>query len=87
MRVLKLYLLAAMFIGACNSPFVPRPTGYFNISFPEKKYVKFQQAGYPYEFELPDYATVVKDTTFFENQPENPWWINIDFPGLAAASM
>ncbi|MGZ5248221.1 MAG: gliding motility lipoprotein GldD, partial [Flavitalea sp.] len=28
------------------------------------------------------YSTIVQDTTFFEAQPENPYWINIDFPQL-----
>lgn len=65
---------------ACNSTFTPKPKGYFDIAFPEKKYQTFEQAGYPYSFELPVYATVIKDSTFFDSTPENPWWINIDFP-------
>jgi gliding motility-associated lipoprotein GldD len=40
----------------------------------------FEQAGYPYTFEYPVYASVIKDTSFFEDKPENPYWINIDFP-------
>ncbi len=78
-------LIPAMFFGlllltACNSDYTPKPRGYFKIDFPEKKYVQFDQPGYPYTFELPEYATVIKDTTFFDEAPENPWWINIDFP-------
>ena len=23
---------------------------------------------------------IVKDSTYFDNNPENPYWINIDFP-------
>jgi gliding motility-associated lipoprotein GldD len=72
--------MTAFTIAACNSTFVPKPRGYFYTSFPEKKYVLYQPEGYPYSFELPEYATVVKDTTFFDAAPENPWWINIDFP-------
>jgi gliding motility-associated lipoprotein GldD len=40
----------------------------------------FEQPGYPYTFEYPVYGSVIKDTTFFEDKPENPYWINIDFP-------
>jgi gliding motility-associated lipoprotein GldD len=83
----RLYLLAiicctlsAISISSCNSPFVPKPRGYFNINFPKHQYRAFDQPGYPYRFEYPTYANVVKDTTFFENTPENPWWINVDFP-------
>jgi gliding motility-associated lipoprotein GldD len=47
---------------------------------PEHKYQVFDQPGYPYTFEYPVYANILKDSTFFEDKPENPYWINIDFP-------
>lgn len=65
---------------ACNSVYVQKPTGYFAISFPEKKYQLFNQAGYPYSFEYPQYASITKDTSFFGGTTENPWWINVEFP-------
>lgn len=65
---------------SCNSPFVPKPRGYFKIHFPKHQYQLFNQPGYPYTFEYPVYAKVVKDSTFFGEKTENPWWINIDFP-------
>lgn len=65
---------------SCNSPYIPKPKGYFKIEFPQKKYQVFSQPGYPYTFEYPLYANVVKDSTFFGNATENPWWININFP-------
>lgn len=74
-------IMAAIFV-SCNSAYVPRPKGYFKIIFPEHKYVVFDQPGYPYRFEYPVYATVVKDSSFFGEAPENPYWINIDFPSL-----
>ena len=64
----------------CNSSYTPKPKGYYKINFPEKKYLLFNQAGYPYSFEYPVYANVVKDSTFFGEVTENPWWINVDFP-------
>jgi gliding motility-associated lipoprotein GldD len=76
--LLPFYLL----VSSCNSPFVPKPRGYFAINFPKHQYQLFNQPGYPYSFEYPVYATIVKDTTFFDTTPENPWWINIDFPQL-----
>lgn len=68
---------------SCNSPYSYKKTGYFKIEFPEKKYQLFDQPGYPYSFEYPVYATVFKDTSFFDAKPENPWWINIDVPHFA----
>ncbi|MEO7310199.1 MAG: hypothetical protein ABIX01_07380 [Chitinophagaceae bacterium] len=77
------YLLPAICyfpLASCNSNFVPKDRGYFAIPLPQHQYKSFDEPGYPYSFEMPVYAKVVKDTTFFEDKPENPWWINIDFP-------
>lgn len=65
---------------ACNSPYTYKKKGYFAIDFPEKEYRLFDQPGYPYTFEYPVYANIIKDTSFFDSKPENPWWINIDIP-------
>src|SRR5690242_8967465 len=65
---------------SCNSDYTPRPRGYFKIDFPDKQYKSFDQPGYPYTFEYPVYGTVIKDSLFFDQHPENPYWINIDFP-------
>lgn len=76
------FLLLFVFIVSCNSDPRPRPKGYFQIDFPEKQYVLFDQPGYPYTFEYPVYGKVIKDSTFFDDQPENPYWVNLDFPSL-----
>lgn len=73
-------LLVALIHTSCNSPYTYKKKGYFNIEFPEKKYQSFDQPGYPYTFEYPVYSTITKDTSFFGDKPENPWWINIDVP-------
>ena len=85
-RLLKFLLPFFLFIlFSCNSNYtVDKKRGYFKIEFPEKKYLEFNQPGYPYSFEYPVYSTIIRDTTFFETTPENPWWINIDFPQFAA---
>ena len=73
-------LWTIVFFLSCNSSYTPKPRGYYKIDFPEKKYQVFNQPGYPYSFEYPVYAKVIKDSTFFDKVTENPWWINIDFP-------
>jgi gliding motility-associated lipoprotein GldD len=65
---------------ACNSNYTYKKKGYFKIDFPKKEYRLFDQPGYPYSFEYPVYANVLKDSTFFGDVSENPWWINIDVP-------
>ena len=65
---------------SCNSPYISKKRGYFNIDLPQRSYQKFDQQDFPYSFEYPAYATIVKDSTYFDTNPENPYWINIDFP-------
>lgn len=82
----KKYILGLVLVWqcvfACNGPYNPKPRGYFRIELPARSYQLFDQPGYPYTFEYPVYARVVKDTLFFDKSPENPYWINIEFPGL-----
>lgn len=78
--ILPLALLIAL--GACNSTYTPKPRGYFHIDLPQHAYKTFDSAGFPYTFEYPVYGKIIQDSTFFEEQPENPYWINIDIPSL-----
>jgi gliding motility-associated lipoprotein GldD len=75
--------LVALWVYSCNSNYTFKKHGYFKIDFPKKEYRLFDQPGYPYSFEYPVYASVVKDSSFFGDVAENPWWINIDIPQLA----
>ncbi|MEO5888732.1 MAG: hypothetical protein ABIQ31_00705 [Ferruginibacter sp.] len=83
MSILCKYLLAItviIFFAACNSSYVSKKRGYYNIELPERSYQQFNREGFPYSFEYPAYARVVKDSTYFDANPENDYWINIDFP-------
>jgi gliding motility-associated lipoprotein GldD len=81
----KILIFSFVILFSCNSDYtVGKRRGYFKIEFPEKAYRQFDYPGYPYTFEYPVYSNIIKDTTFFEARPENPWWINIDFPRFAA---
>lgn len=74
-------VFAVMFV-ACNRPYnIGKKRGYYRIDFPEKAYQVFDQPGYPYRFEYPVYANVVKDSMFFNDRAED-WWVNIDIPAL-----
>jgi gliding motility-associated lipoprotein GldD len=77
-------LLISSLMFSCNSVYTPKRRGYFKIDFPPHQYQSFDQPGYPYTFEYPVYANVVRDTSFFDKTPENPYWINIDFPRFGA---
>jgi len=73
-------LTVVVFFFSCNSDFTPKPREYYRIDFPARKYQEFNQAGYPYSFEYPVYGKIGKDSTLFDENPDNPYWINIDFP-------
>ncbi len=74
------FLLLLFALISCKENPVHKPKGYFKIDFPKHEYQLFDKEGYPYSFEFPAYAKVVKDSTFFGETTENPWWINIEFP-------
>src|SRR5437868_11616421 len=77
---LALILMTAVLTMACNSDYIQKPRGYFRIPLPPKKYQPFDQPQYPYSFEYPIYGRIEKDSLFFEEKAENPYWINVDFP-------
>lgn len=77
--VLFFCLMGAAFI-SCNSEYTSKKTGYFKIDFPQRNYVLFDDPGYPYSFEYPSYARIVKDSSYFSENEKNPFWINVDFP-------
>lgn len=77
------FLLLTLLI-SCNSNYTPRPRGYFAIDFPKHRYQLFDEPGYPYSFEYPAYSRVTKDSAVADDNPDNPYWINIDIPSLNA---
>jgi gliding motility-associated lipoprotein GldD len=83
----KTWLLMALtctVFAACNAPYVSKKRGYYQIEMPERKYQLFNEPRLPYTFEYPTYAKIVQDTTYFDNNPENDLWRNIDFPTFNA---
>ena len=78
--ILSFLILSVLIFISCNSGYTIKQTGYYRIDFPAHQYRLFDRPEYPYTFEYPVYGTVVQDTSFFEDRPENPFWVNIDFP-------
>ncbi|MFN5423687.1 MAG: hypothetical protein ACK5AO_10500 [bacterium] len=77
----SVFIITLLLLLSCNSNYTPRPKGYHHIDFPERGYQVFDEAGYPYAFEYPVYATISreKDTT-----GNSPYWINVDFDQFKA---
>ena len=79
-KPLVLFSFLIIFTISCNSTYTARERGYFRIDFPERAYQLFNDPGYPYTFEYPVYGKITRDSAFFEDNPDNPYWINLDFP-------
>ncbi len=63
---------------SCNETYTPRPTGYFRIALPEKKYHIYSDEKCPYIFEIPQYATVVP----YQEAAREPCWKYIRYPAF-----
>lgn len=84
-RTLLFLTLTVLYTACKPEPYTPRPRGYYQIPLPEHAYQTFDVPGFPYSFEYPTYGKIVQDTSFFGQRPENPYWINIEFPELNGA--
>ena len=72
--------MCLQFFFSCNSTYTSKKRGYFKIDFPERKYLKFDRPDFPYSFEYPAYAAIIRDTAYFDSTTNNPYWVNVDFP-------
>jgi gliding motility-associated lipoprotein GldD len=73
--------MMAAFLFSCNSTYTSKKRGYYQIDLPaQHQYQKFEKEGFPYSFEYPVYGTIIQDSAYFDSTPENPYWINVDFP-------
>lgn len=76
MRIVAIAIV--IFLGSslftCQSPYTPKPRGYFRIDLPEKNYKIFDTI-YPYTFEYPIYASINKS----RHAQGEKYWIDINF--------
>jgi len=86
MRYILLLITLTVFITSCGPEnYSPKPRGYYLLDLPkEHNYKVFNVPGFPYSFEYPAYSNIIRDSSFFNDKPENPYWIYIDFPNLNA---
>lgn len=70
---------ALSFLISCSQSETPKPRGFFRIDLPKKNY-RMLDSIFPYKFEYPVYANITNDP----NAPNQPYWINLDFPHFKA---
>ena len=81
-KLISIYFLAFGGLGlllACGSDPIPKPTAYYRIDLPEKRYEQLDSIPFPFAFELANYAKVNLDRT-----AEDPEFLNIDYPRFGA---
>lgn len=59
---------------------MPKARMYPKVTYPEKSYKPFNESYCSFTFELPNYAVVEQEKSFFESQPENECWFNLQWP-------
>ena len=70
-----------LFLGCSDPVFAPKPRTYPRIAFPSVREYKAFDANYcGFTFEQPVYTTVVQDTSFFGEKPENACWFDVYYP-------
>ena len=74
------YLL--LILCSCNSDYISKKKGYYKIDFPKRQYVKFDKDNFPFSFEYPAYAAIIRDSSYFDSTSDNPYWFNIVFPSF-----
>jgi len=85
-----LRIVFACFLGVClfscrPQTFTPKPAGYYKIDTPAAHtYQLFDRPGFPYTFEYPVYCSPETDSTFLQLKADNPYWLNLSFPGFNA---
>lgn len=79
-RLVVFSCLSVLLLAGCGHDKTPKPKAYPRVVFPAKAYRWYDPPGCPYRFELPVYARAESDTVFFGETPENPCWLNIQFP-------
>jgi len=79
-------LLTVVFIlmqSSCQEEsYTPKPRAHFRIDLPVKNYVLFAADFCPFTFQYPDYITIHQKTSYFNENPEHPCWLNLHSPYL-----
>ena len=82
MRAAAVLLFMLLLLSCKPEVYVPKPRGYARIDTPEHAYQHFNRPGFPYAFDYPVYGSISKDSLIAGRKPDNPYWINLDFPTL-----
>lgn len=77
----SLKLLVAVFIlkGCGEESYIPKPKAYHKVIFPSKSYKAAELKECPFNFEMPEYTEIAKDSLFFGKDAQHPCWMDVVF--------
>lgn len=82
-NIFLVLLLLAFIVGCKQNTPTPKPKGYFRIDLPVKDSVRtFFMDVCDFTFQYPNYADIEQDTLYFDEKPDHPCWLNIQYPML-----
>ena len=86
MRALIITIIALTFFscGKDEVNYVPKPRMYPKVEFPTKSYKDFTEHYCNFTFEMPEYATIEQDTSFFDDAPADACWFDMEIEELRA---
>jgi gliding motility-associated lipoprotein GldD len=68
---------------SCQEPtYSPKPRAYPKVVYPDRSYELFDENYCHFHFQVPTYTEIEQDTLFFSEQPLDPCWFNIYYPGF-----
>ena len=82
--LLMLLAFACSQWGCEDSTPVPKPRAYPRVDYPQKAYTRFDADYCNFTFDMPVYATIEHDTTFFDEKAKDDCWFNIQVKQLNA---
>ena len=79
------FLLFFLAMAGCETETpVPKPRAYPRVVYPLKEFQGFQTDFCDFTCEIPKYATIARDTTFFDEKPKDDCWFNLEVKELNA---
>ena len=79
-------MLVMVFLTACTEETYPKPKGYPRIDLPAHSYKSFSNETCPFEFEMPEYATISrnrKDSCYVDLFfPESEYYWHISYRNI-----
>jgi gliding motility-associated lipoprotein GldD len=79
-----LFIITCLSISCEDRVATPKPRAYPRVLYPEEGYKTFDASYCNFTFDMPVYANIERDTSFFGKKPESDCWFNLDVPVLSA---